>query len=204
MTLEDQIPGLREAIERENSAWDAAWLGLNESICGVEVKAYTPRHDLILGWNGLRSPFLGGDWPKTDRELLLAIRAFLWTVSPQFGKGPLKQLWLFWRIRKLDARKVVNDIQRYLSEAYSDAPASSGPGSPQFNSWFSDICDLFWFEYSAHRNEIIDMPMKQIFQLCKSMKARKKPDCHLFKPSDRIIGEWLKEQNAKSANVAEN
>jgi hypothetical protein len=205
--LADVIPGLREAEEREGSAWDAAWLGLNESICGIEVKPFTPRHDLMLGWNGLRSPFLGGPWPEDGLDLVAHINAFMWGVSPGFAPNqPLREFLFIRRLRKSpagkDVKSLIAGIARYAQEAYADAPSSGGYDSPSFNSWFSDACDLFGAEYGWRPEDIIDRPMKQIWQLLKSLRARRNPGCHLFKPSDRIIGAWLDEKNRRAGSDA--
>lgn len=200
--LHQLIPGLREAEERDGSQWDAAWLGLNESICGIEVKPYTPRHDLILGWNGMRSPFLGGDWPERGTGIAEAALQFMWVVSPIFPNcTQLERMKFNRKVGKfLDSKNLFAEIALYVEGAFADAPTASKAGRRDFYSWFAGACDLFASEYGWTPQQLIDMPMKQIFQLAKSMRERKNPDCHLFSQSDRIIGEWLKHQNEAAEN----
>jgi len=198
------IPGLRAAHEKERSDWDAAWLGINESICGIDVKPFTARHDLILGWNGARSPFLGGPLPTNGPELSIAIGTFLWVVSPAYGSSSSRKLMFLRGVRRLDVKKAVTQIRNYVAAAYADAPGSGDSNDQQFYSWFATAAALFGAEFGWTRDDVIDMPLRQMFQLLKVISRRKNPTCILFKPSDALVGAWLNIQNAAIKKAAQN
>ena len=86
------FPGYAEAVAREDSIRGAACLGINEVICGLEVKPMNAMHVRLLTL--VRSPFMGkftvsqlAGTPKEDfadgkPDILNDIMLFLWIVSP--------------------------------------------------------------------------------------------------------------------------
>lgn len=204
MDLFDQIEGYREAVDKEGGIWDAAFLGMSEYVCGVEVKAFTPRHFLILGWNGLRSPLICGNFPNSDVDLAVAVGQFFWIVSPSFNPiecrivQRIKQSFYLRKVGKLEFKQSLEGLAGYIAEAFQDSPpAVKDSIGESYYSWFAGYCDVFASEYGWPVSQVIDMPMKQLFQLGKLIKKRHNPKCHLFKPSDRIASDWLDTQQPK-------
>jgi hypothetical protein len=83
------FPGYAEAVRRENTVRAASCLGLNEKICGLEVKPLTAYH---LRWLLMvNSPFLlkgvSGEGLADKPGIIDDVMLFLWTISPQFKPG---------------------------------------------------------------------------------------------------------------------
>ena len=88
------FPGYAEAVAREDSIRGAACLGINEVICGLEVKPMNAMHVRLLTLVG--SPFMGrltvanlaGTAEKNFQDgkpdILNDIMLFLWIVSPGY------------------------------------------------------------------------------------------------------------------------
>ena len=91
------FPGYAEAVARENEIRGAACLGINEVICGLEVKPMCAAHVRLLSIT--HSPFMGRftvaqlagtpDNGFTDGkpDILTDIMRFLWIVSPMYETG---------------------------------------------------------------------------------------------------------------------
>lgn len=92
-----ECDGYAEAVARENQIRGAACLGVNEAICGVEVKPLCPAHLGLLAFVGY--PFHGGytveqlcgtaanKFMDGKPDLVTDIMRFLWIVSPQYQAG---------------------------------------------------------------------------------------------------------------------
>ncbi|MEY4917627.1 MAG: hypothetical protein RL616_1540 [Verrucomicrobiota bacterium] len=109
---DEDFPGYADSVARENLIRNAACLGINEVICGGEVKPLTAYHVRRLSFCG--SPFLG----RATAEQLCADEAnhpwllhhamlFLWIISPFYQDTakisvPPKRKWL-------ESKKKFND-----------------------------------------------------------------------------------------------
>src|SRR4051794_18452378 len=103
-----EIPGLREAIKRENDIRDASFLDLTTRIGCVEIRQMTPRDLLIL--DGIGNPLMSGGLPSPAE-----LADFLWKLSPRYLEGDSVRRFLFSRrVRKLDYLKTVTACLRYL------------------------------------------------------------------------------------------
>jgi hypothetical protein len=159
--LLDQIPGYREAVEaaemEEESLRDFAYTGWPESICGAEVKQFTPRHFLLLC--SIKSPFLcGGDPSPEDVGL------FLWVVSPEFKPFDLEARARFLEsIITLPYAESVQEIRAYIDRARFDRP-SGGSGSTAVASFFASLVHVFASEYGWSRDQVLDSPMAALYQ----------------------------------------
>ena len=88
-------PGYAEAVAKENELRGGACLGINETICGCEVKPLNAAHIALLSL--VRSPFLNmaaadiwqavKDSEERRAQLQCDILRFLWIVSPQYQQG---------------------------------------------------------------------------------------------------------------------
>jgi hypothetical protein len=103
---DEDFPGYADSVARENLIRNAACLGINEVICGGEVKPLTAYHVRRLSFCG--SPFLG----RATAEQLCADEAnhpwllhhamlFLWIISPFYQdtaktSPPPKRKW--WQV----------------------------------------------------------------------------------------------------------
>jgi hypothetical protein len=154
--------GYAGAVARENEIRGAACLGINETICALEVRPLCAAHVRLL--SVVRSPFLGA-YPVAalcDKpDIVTDIMRFLWIVSPQYQTGsraaaPPPRRWFefektyrartaaaltprdqfnaaFAPILKLPVDKVVSEILQYVEEAYTDAE----DGTKQQTSYYA-------------------------------------------------------------------
>lgn len=150
------FPGYAEAVARENKVRGSACLGLNEVICGCEVKPLCPEHLGLLTF--IRHPFHGGytvdqlcgtkekEFADAKPDLLADILRFLWIVSPMYktgsvcGKQPLpppfpKRRWF--ELPRHHRRRIVNIATRYAT----DCEAAKTPRD-RFNEAFAPILKL--------------------------------------------------------------
>lgn len=184
--LTDQIPGLKQAIERETASRNQSFLGLQETLCGVSVNPMTLRTLLLLNESG--NVFVVGGLP-TPAD----VGAFIVANSGKKGFGRWK---LLRRIGKIQYEKAIEQIKAFMDETFQDAPASSG-GKPT-TSYFSSaaaIVDVMACEYGWAERDILDAPLKRLFQYIKAISKRNNPQAILFNPSDKIKGRYLAEIN---------
>lgn len=184
--LYQQIPGLKQAVEREQAVREQSYLDFNESICGIEVKPLTLRKMLLLSAAG--SPFVVGGAVTPYH-----VGAFFLTMTDAKG-------WSRWRLLRriglINGAKVIEAIQAFMDETYQDAPPSSRGESVSYYSFASGLVDCFAAEYGWTRDGVLDSPLKCLFQELKAIVKRNNPKAIQFNPSDRVRGNWLKEQNA--------
>lgn len=195
MSLLDEIPGYKEAVDRESLARDAAFLGIHEDINGFEVLPMTVRHYLTLRATG--STVIFGKIPDAAD-----LFRFLWILSPDFQPQDCRaRRKLFKRIRKLsltDMAQTVIAARKYLLETFWDRPSRKDTDTAQEASYFSDACSLsatFGREYGWTIETTMALPMKCAFQLLKEIRQQRGAKV-LFNPSDRIKSDWLEKVNS--------
>jgi hypothetical protein len=163
------FPGYAEAVAREHLVRSAACLGLNEKICGLEVKPLMAYHVRWLVLN--HSPFLlkvSAEVLAEKPDILGDVMKFLWVVSPMFEPGVKCQVasgtwWVSsvkWRLRRWlrleNARDKFNrifapilkqridtvcrEILEYVDEAYLDA-GEPGRGDKNYYEFEVSIAD---------------------------------------------------------------
>jgi hypothetical protein len=216
MGLFDDIPGYREAVEKEQTVRDAAFLPVNESIGGFEVRSMT-LPDFML-FRMMKSPLLTFSVPTPAQ-----LSAFLWLLSPDYtpqggdakkrffrrcrqftlpAKPTIRNKWFMrcW-MKKAQARmkvfaNVIADARRYVIETFQDRPASV-PTVQDETDYYSDatsICGSIAREYGWTEAAILKIPLKRLFQYMKEIGEANGKKV-LFNPSDQVKAEWQLEQN---------
>jgi len=180
MTLTDQIPGLAEAIEKEQHARDTAFLELPESVCGFDLKPLTLRHILTLGSIG--SPFMRGGHPMPHD-----VGAFMCVVGGWQGFNRWRKLRKLGRVTFRDA---IEQVDAFVKESFQDSPSGSEVESVSYYSFAASLVDLFGHEYGWAERNILDAPVKRLFQYVKAI-SRRNGEKILFNPSDRVRREWM-------------
>ena len=187
------IPGLREAIKRENDIRDASFLDLNTNICGVKIRQMTPRDLLIL--DGIGNPLMSGQLPSAAQ-----LAEFLWLLSPQFKNHAPIRRFLFGRsIRKISYVAAVKACGKYIEETFQDSPASSGVSSMPYAGWCAYVVNRVAINYGWSRNEIINLPLKELFQYLKCLTRHHDPQAPMHNPSDKVKGDYLRKLNLDNA-----
>jgi hypothetical protein len=219
-------PGYAEAVARENLVRGAACLGLNEKICGLEVKPLTAYH---VRWLVLvRSPFLlkvSAEVLANKPDILDDVMKFLWIVSPMFEPGVRERGWglgsgvwgtakdkfnrTFAPILKQRIDTVCREILDYVDEAYIDAEEAGHRDKNYYEFEVSIANELhehygyrvdFWNAMPVEKNPI-HVPLKLVFQFRKC-RAQKK-GLTVSNSSERFISAGLEAMNARDRRVRE-
>ena len=199
------VPEIREAVEKQDLVRDVSFLGLPETIGGMEVLPMSFRHVLWLELN--RSPFLGHG-PLEPANLVTSLAAFMKTVSPfhplnRSRFNGWRQRRYLRRVGRMKLDVALRDIREYVSEAFMDAPSGGTSGEVKASyystgaAWVHRLCK----NYSGLNPDpgvypsAIDLPLKVGFQMLKLLKqddyAKAGKMCPLFNPSDEVIGRHL-------------
>lgn len=213
--LLDQIPGLREAVEKENHVRTSAFLPLTETVEGFDLLPMTLRH--LLALRSINSPLLAPSVPPSPLQLV----AFLWLLNPAYttGDSRVKRKFLkrcrafvprpmmfehsesaFKRQQNslILAGKILHAARNYVEETFMDMPGQKTVAG-YVKSYFSDaayLCAIFAREFGWDDELTMGKPLKRIFQYLKEMKAHGKAAPVLFNPSDRLVNDYLRQKNA--------
>ena len=193
-----QVPGYREAVEAETRGRDIPWLGLTETVNGIEVLQFTPQHFLTLSLIG--SPFLSGGYTSPEE-----IARFLWVVSPGFTAGnsvlTRAKRWRFVAgCRKLKLIETSNAISAYIDSAFADSSSDTSKQNKSYFSCIAGIVDSMASEYGWPENAILNMPFKKLFQMFKAINLRYDPKAKPANASQRLISDYLSKRNVESSN----
>lgn len=212
MSLYAEIPGWREAVERENNVREQAFLDAPEFICGIEVRPFSIRHFTLL--TAIRSPFLCSS-PVRAEDIAL----FFWVVSPEYKQAIVLHDRLFpwskrlagavlWVLRYRFVRSLrgispidaTRGIMDYVNEALLDAPRGSQDDAEEPGYWSAQagIVGLLCAELGFSEAEAMSLPTKRAFQYLKFARKRLNPETHLFNPlSGDVLAKWLESLNRK-------
>lgn len=217
---DDLVPGYKAAVEQESLIRNAAFLPINESVAGYEVRPMTLRHYALLRM--MRSPVLTAEIPSP-----VQLSTFLWLLSPQYnpqGKGRKK---LLRRCREFDLpakplirtnralrrwnkkaicrmkrfEDVLADARRYVFETFTDKPpVDKEISNPDYFSDIGWICAQLAREYGWHEEQILNMPIKRVFQYLREIK-HSKGETKFFSRSGRLVSDWLVGLNDQQQKV---
>lgn len=209
------IPGYCEAVLKERKIRDASFLGITEAIGPFEVQPLTLRHWIVLRM--MQNPLLFDGTP-TPNDLLnffwllsprftignsIRKRWFKWHCRRMFFPQRYLALWNTKRararferkrIRRLTvAAKLIDKSKEFLNEALQDRPPI--PKTLGFDAeYFSDgayFCAVFGREFGWSQEDVLNTPIKRLFQYINEMKHYHRSPVPLCNPSDRIKASWL-------------
>jgi len=185
----DQIPGYRAAVEAEAFTRDLAFAEVPEDVAGVAVGP--------LNWlRFVRLAVMGSPIVCGGRVTPADVAAALWLLSVDYHPQARLRRWRF--LRRLRSQKflaLASALDAYVQEALADAPGGSGElTGPRAFSGVAAYVDLFASEYGWPPADVLRLPFKQLFQLHRCIEARKGRNV-FFNPSDKVRGEWLRQQN---------
>lgn len=195
MSLADEIPGLRDAIAKENFVREVPFLGVTERIAGFEVVQMTLEQFLLLRL--IKSPFIVGG--RISRTKLVQ---FLWFLSPHYSPRSRfrKTIHGFLCSCRLGSDEgfagAIMEAMEYIDDTLQDWPSSAeGAETVQYFSDPAAIVGQFGREYGWPPQVTLKTPLKIILQLVKEIRAAHGEKL-LFNPSDRVKSDWLKRINA--------
>lgn len=179
----------REAVEAESTARNFAFLDVAEGVNGVAVRPMTLNDVMVL--DGIRSPFMVGGRTPTPHDLVV----FLWLQSPNYTPGKFA-LWRFSRrCRELNYSDTCKAVVEYLDAAFMDSPGGRR-GGESYYSFAAGIVDALASQYGWPEKEILNLPLKRIWQYLNCVKARLSPKPVLFNPlSGKVRRDWLVSMN---------
>lgn len=180
----------RAAVARRRAT---AFIAIPDRVLGIDCQPISPASYSLL--HAVGSPFLFGGTPG-ERE----VKQYLWFHSPLWCddshpemKGRYHRALLAfnrfligrrgWRLRRpcLDECAAVlalagADIEAHMASAFADAPAASGkPGSP-LASLEAQLVHEFARAYSWAPERTRLMPLRQLFQLHRCIRAERGED----------------------------
>ncbi len=201
VTLETvEIPGLREAVQKEARIRDAAFLDGNEILCGVEIIPLSLRRLIVLeqSHNGFVVPW---EW-ESDAETFAHAVHFLYVLRPGYRPptSPRESFWLSFkngmkegvfsnRIARRGRKEVIGEIAEWLKDVFMDSPKGGGNGGPRPPSYAS--YPVYIFDLLAEAGltftyqEIMDMPLPRLWQFWR-VADRRVNGAKLTNPSDEI------------------
>lgn len=216
------IPGYKDALEREALVRDASFLPVTERVAGHELVPMTLRHFLIL--RVMRSPFLFGGTPTPEQ-----LGAFLWLLSPHYSHRltliarwhrsrimrKLRKLLLpvapLWHTKRNSARherriklalfrayELVTGLRDYVEENLQDMQPHGTPVGSVLVEHYSDgaaICATFAREYGWSEEAVLSLPMSRLLQYTKEIRLHHGTKTPLCNPSDAVRAKWMEDQN---------
>ena len=189
---------IREAETRERTNRDAAWLNLDANICGMKFRQMTVKDYLCL--DAVDSPLLLGVIPSAAE-----LAQFLWVLSPDFSERPEDKKRFCERVGKLPYADTLAACREFVEKTFLDAPQSDGKasGTPSYYSWITSLVDTLASEYGWTPFEVLELPLRQVFQLVRAIRKRRDPKAALFNPlSDKARCDWLKALNEERTQTA--
>jgi len=208
MSLFDEIPEYRAALNLETEQRDAAFLQLPLAVPRkwprppLVLLPITIRRMLIL--EHAKSPFICGGGETTAG----AIAQFLWVCSPGFSADRKARDRFIRQCRTVNASAALETIRGMVNAAFYDSPPrekSSGE-SPSYWSLAASLVDCLASEYGWTQGEILDTPLASVLQYFKVIQHRKSASAGerapLFNPSDSVKARWLETVNAKGGGNA--
>ena len=187
------IPGLADAIAKQDLVRDAAFLVDREHIAGVAVRPLTVRD--LAALQAIGSPFMVGKQPGAGD-----VAAFLWLLHPKYHPRARVRRWLFLQsLRRRNFIKLVEGIREYIAESFQDTPGGTSTTEPSYYSVAAALVGMFASNYGWSETEILNLPVKRALQYRAEIMRRINPDSILFNPSDRVVGEWLTKRNLQPA-----
>lgn len=186
----NDIPGYREAREREQANRDLAFLDFPIPLCGVIVRQFNLKHLVLLG--NLGNAFVS----RAELPTAVDIAQFLWVVSTEYSLDDKARDKFVKKLRKLKYGACLAEINAYLAQAFQDAPPAAGDSGKLYTSSCASLVELIAHEYKWDDETIMQKPIARLFQYVRLIKVRYNPKALLFNKSDALISENLRARMA--------
>ena len=180
-TLDERIQRLNkeyiDAVNREQSLRDLAFLSDYDVIADVKVHALTPILHNILTLNN--SPLLCGG-TITPESLLV----FLWTVKVK-EQGETQELFFQSTIKEISDVTLCEEIVEYIKRSFQDGlGGGSDVETLPYWSHLASLVDIFAHEYGWTESTILNMPYRRMLQYVRVIVKRSDPKKILFNSTD--------------------
>lgn len=156
--MKPELPAaIQQAIAENESNQAEAWLNFNDEIAGIEVTQMTIRQFFML--DGIESPYLNQGNP-TPADLAV----FIWILSPKYQPSKKARDKFCEEIFSIPIEQATKDIERYLIKTFQDAE-TDGKDEKRYCNYLTYLVDLFAREYGWSTEQILKIPMRQLYQL---------------------------------------
>lgn len=185
-----EIPGYLEAVEKEQTGRDLAFLPFGVPLCGITVRQLTARHVILLRNCG-NAFFCGRDPGPED------VAMFLWFVSEEYCLDRKKRNeFIAAHLRKLKFAAAVKAIADFIADSFDSAPASAGSSQiKNYTSAVAVLIDVLAREYGWDDEAILEKPIARLHQYIRLILKRNNPGLALGNRSDNFISQWLVKRN---------
>ncbi len=156
---------VKELLQDAERVQEEAWLNFPVEIDGLEIVQMSLRHYFIL--IGLDSPFL-----KSQPFTIADIGVFLWVLSPDFKLGEKHRDEFCKKVARLNVARAVSQIETYLEETFFDADTAEVKAKKRYANFVAYQIDTYAKEYGWSAEYILDLPLRQIFQLNSAIAER--------------------------------
>ncbi len=193
---QDKYAALHAAAEAEEGARRAEdFIDVSRTVCGLELRAMTPRDLLYLDYSG--SPFIRGGEIGGEHAA-----QFLWQLSDPQPRGWWSEKRFFRHCAALNYDDSVAQIQKFLERTFADGPRRGGePGEPIGTSFVAPlIVRIAAGIPSLTPPAIMDTPLPQLFQYQKIIAIEDARRNRLPPPREASLGKQFLAQCLDEAN----
>lgn len=203
-----EVPGYAEAVRRENYVRTTAFLGGNESLCGVEVRPLSLR--TVLQLEVAKNGFFVPCQFDNNAEAVAHALQVIWFSRPKFDPrcGVDSMIGMFangiriqffcermlWQYRK-DQLAIAHEVKAWIRDAFMDMPKGSGRSqvpAPAYAAYPAYIIDtLNGCGVRMDAEQIMEMPLKRLWQHWRVAVKRENPAYGLTNPSDDVFVKGL-------------
>jgi len=156
---------VRQQIEEAETHQQEAWLNLNATIAGIEVRQITLKDYFIL--KGVESPVLTGqNFSPSDLGI------FLWILSPEFKTCPKARDKFCKKVYDVHLATAVKEVQKFLEATFVDADTAEEQNRKSYTTFLAHQVDVYGREYGWSIKETMNLPLRQIFQLNTAISER--------------------------------
>lgn len=193
-----EIPGYREAISKEREARDLVFLGVGQSLCGLEVNPLTPI--ALLRLDAVENAFAVGVEPSA-----VDVAQFIWCVSPEYNpKARFKRWSTVRKLRRVKLEDACREIDEYLKLSFMDAPARTNQAASSYTSWIASLVHRMASSYGWSQQQVLDCPFRALWQYIAHIRRDENPDLVGFNPSQAIVNRHFAEINRKAKEARQN
>lgn len=186
------IPGFEQALERERSERNLAYLNPVEIVCGHRVRQVTPL--LLCKLLEARSPFMCGGsygYPHVVQFLCILGESQLTTETAFLEE----QRRLFAALVSIPLHECEKQISEFLGVTFRDQPSGKKDGAPIASS-------VAWLEYRMTgepwkwtREQTLNTPLRIIYQQIRCWQ-KEQGESVVNNLSHKAKAEWLKQLQA--------
>lgn len=209
-SLEEIIPGLREAREGERAARAVAFGGLTLAVCGEQCVPLAPRHRLEMQ---LTKNAFATELPPLHGDVF----AFLWRLNPHYRKAPrwMSRSWrernvVEWNVGRMNLDAAVAEIRAFIAAMMQDLPEGAGDSASlnppeNYVHWLAGEANFYLSVYPGFTLAgLMDTPYLVLQQLYRAYKLAREEHPQFINRSDRIAANWHRAHLPKREEAHEN